>query len=344
MRLRKSLVMIVGFLGIFCGGHMTAHAQIFTDDFETGTLDNWVIGGRQAEGTNIADVVTRHGSLMGHLYKYSFTEINFSRQFDYQPALRFNFDLEVTAWSDPPPADNYYGSSEVRFSFYDSSEALLGFVRYATATTPYIFYIYQSDPTRHAIEIPADLLQHFSLDVNEILSHIDIDETEIATVSMLFNTYSSTRPYPAVTAELWVDNVSVICTDPWETAYNTLFDNQSDLERFRQYRDESLTKTTRGRLYTRLLYNRSEKALQVLLRNPELMMEAKHLIEANKGAVSEVLNGNEGVIYNTDEIVSFLKAYARKSPADLKLLAITVEKEMLRQQRQGEKFLGFRLK
>jgi hypothetical protein len=39
-----------------------------------------------------------------------------------------------------------------------------------------------------------------------------------------------------------------------------------------------------------------------------------------------------------------LKAYARKSPPGLKLLAIAVEKEMLRQQRQGEKFLGFRLK
>jgi hypothetical protein len=39
----------------------------------------------------------------------------------------------------------------------------------------------------------------------------------------------------------------------------------------------------------------------------------------------------------------FLKAYAKKSPPDMKLLAITVEKEMLRQQRQGEKFLGFRL-
>jgi hypothetical protein len=142
-------------------------------------------------------------------------------------------------------------------------------------------------------------------------------------------------------SELWSFTT---VSEGWEGAYDSLFRHPSDLTLLRQYRDEFLIKTIKGKLYTKLLYNRSEKALQVLLQNPELMMEAKHLIEANKGAVSEVLNGYEGVIYNTDEIVSFLKAYARKSPPDLKLLAIVVEKEMLRQQRQGEKFLGFRLK
>ena len=130
----------------------------------------------------------------------------------------------------------------------------------------------------------------------------------------------------------------------WGRAYNTLFDSPSDLELLRQYRDEFLIKTTKGKLYTKLLYNRSEKALQVLLANPELMMEAKHLIEANKDAVSDVLNGNEGVIYNTDEIVSFLKAYARKSPPGLKILANMIRSNMLTNQRQGKPFLGFGLK
>ena len=40
-------------------------ATVFTDDFESGTLDNWTIGGRQLAGPNIADVVTRYDSLMG---------------------------------------------------------------------------------------------------------------------------------------------------------------------------------------------------------------------------------------------------------------------------------------
>ena len=82
----------------------------------------------------------------------------------------------------------------------------------------------------------------------------------------------------------------------------------------------------------------------MLLANPKLMMEAKHLIEANKGAVSGVLNGYAGVIYNTDEIVSFLKAYARKSPPGLKLLANVVKRGVLIKQMQDKPFLGFTLK
>ena len=129
----------------------------------------------------------------------------------------------------------------------------------------------------------------------------------------------------------------------WEIAYSSLFDSPSDLEPLRQYRDEFLNKTPKGRLYTSLLYKRSEKALQVLLQNPELMMEANYLIDTNKDAVIQALNGNEGVIYNTDEIVSFLKAYARKSPPGLKLLANTIKWKMLIKQMQGEPFLGFTL-
>ena len=142
--------------------------------------------------------------------------------------------------------------------------------------------------------------------------------------------------------ETKIDYITV--SEGWGPAYDTLFRHPSDLTLLRQYRDEFLIKTTKGKLYTKLLYNLSEEALQVLLQNPELMMEAKHLIEANKGAVSEALNGYVGVIYNTDEIVSFLKAYAKKSPPDLKLLANLIRWEMLMKQKQGEPFLGFRLK
>ena len=130
----------------------------------------------------------------------------------------------------------------------------------------------------------------------------------------------------------------------WETAYSTLFDSSSELDLLRQYRDEILSKTTKGKMYKNLLYMNSEEALEVLLDNPELMLEAKYLIEANKDAVSEVLNGNEGVIYSTDEIVSFLDAYAKKSPPALKLLAYMVKRNMLMKQKQGQLFLGFELK
>ena len=96
-------------------------------------------------------------------------------------------------------------------------------------------------------------------------------------------------------------------------------------------------------MYTALIYLCSEEALEVLINNPELMLEAKYLIDANKDAVSEALIGNEGVIYNTDEIVSFLDAYAKKSPPDLKIFANVIKGRMLRKQQQGKLFLGFRV-
>jgi hypothetical protein len=100
--------------------------------------------------------------------------------------------------------------------------------------------------------------------------------------------------------------------DEWETTYDLLFDTQSDLDLLRRYRDEFLAKTPIGKWYTDILYESSDEALEVLLRNPGLMSQAKVLIEANRDAVLDVLNGNEGVIYNTDEIVDFLEAYAKK--------------------------------
>jgi hypothetical protein len=130
----------------------------------------------------------------------------------------------------------------------------------------------------------------------------------------------------------------------WGAAYEMLFDNSSDLELFRQYRDEFLIKSAKGKLYTKLLYKGSEEALGVLLDNLGLMLRAKKLIEANKDAVAEVVSGNTGVIYDTDAIVSFLDAYARKCPASLKLLVTAVKDEMLEKQKQGERFGGFELR
>ncbi len=129
----------------------------------------------------------------------------------------------------------------------------------------------------------------------------------------------------------------------WVGAYKTLFSDRSDLRLLRRYRDQFLTKTFRGRLFTNLLYRNSEEALQILLDNPYLMKKARHLIKTNRNAVIAALKGNKGTIYNTDEIVFFLAKFARKAPPDLRRLAIAVKREMVRKQRHGRKFLGFRL-
>lgn len=86
--------------------------------------------------------------------------------------------------------------------------------------------------------------------------------------------------------------IGTLPDDNWETAYETLFDQQYVLPLLRRYRDAVLATVPKGKLYTDLLYNSSQEALDVLLTNPALMWEAKALIKANKDEVSQVLKGN----------------------------------------------------
>jgi len=133
------------------------------------------------------------------------------------------------------------------------------------------------------------------------------------------------------------------CGNAWETAYGTLFESRSDLNLLRQYRDQFLSQTRKGRRYTRLLYKHSEEALKVLLDNPELMFDAAYLITVNRDAVSELMAGRRGVIGNTDEVLSFIEAFAKKSPPALRFWANLVRWEMGVRMRRGKPFLGFAL-
>jgi hypothetical protein len=185
-----------------------SHAALVSDDFESGDLNNWVIGGRQM-GTHTANVVTCDtGSQCGHLYQSgSFTEINMSQTFLFDPTDTFNFDMKVNVGTTTPPASNYYGISGVSFSFLDADDSMLGSVWYLASTTDYPFTNWV-DSTRSVNEITENVWHHFDLDTSSILSQISIDQSEIASTQVLFETYSSTWPYPTVTAELWVDNVN----------------------------------------------------------------------------------------------------------------------------------------
>ena len=130
----------------------------------------------------------------------------------------------------------------------------------------------------------------------------------------------------------------------WSAAYEVLFASASDLSLFRRYRDKVLKKTSPGGLYTKILYRYSAEALDVLLKNDDLMSRAKHIIAANRGAVVNVLSGREGVIGHTDDIISFLDAFAAKSPPALRQLAKMVKKQMEKKLRLGERFLRFKLR
>jgi len=196
--------------------------QPFTDDFESGNLNNWTIGGRQLYGTNIANVVNcGTGSMCGHLFHDSFTEINMYRDFLYDPndSGTFYFDLEVDVYSQAPPAANYYGMAGVVFSFLDTSGSALGDVRYVAATTNYPFTL--GTATSSVNQISENVMEHYELNVSDMLSQISIDETQVTDIRMLMVTYSSTAPYPYVSTELWIDNVSTTVVP--EPISSTLF-------------------------------------------------------------------------------------------------------------------------
>ena len=133
------------------------------------------------------------------------------------------------------------------------------------------------------------------------------------------------------------------CGGGWSLVYPTLVDTPADLTLLRRYRDEVMANSIRGRLYTRLLYYSSEEALKVLQDNPRLMTRAAQLIAVNTSAIQDVLNGDEGVLQNTDEIIAFLGAYARQSPAGLKFFANMVKSGMIRHKKLDRPFLGFKL-
>lgn len=196
-------------IGLVVVSFNVSAVTFFTDDFESGNLDNWTIGGRQL-GTHIAEVIVSDtGSLAGHLYQNgSFTEITMSRDFTFDPIDTFSFDLQVDVNSTPPPAQNYYGISGVAFRFLGSGDAILGSVWYLASTTDYPSNAWVS-PTTSVNIISENVWHHLALDIPDLLSQISINEADILKTQMLFETYSSTWPSPTVSAELWVDNVNV---------------------------------------------------------------------------------------------------------------------------------------
>jgi outer membrane protein assembly factor BamB len=130
-------------------------------------------------------------------------------------------------------------------------------------------------------------------------------------------------------------------TQYWASAYKDLFSRPTDLELFRKYRDKVLSKTADGQFYTKLLYENSEVALQVLLSNPELMAEARNLIDKNRDSIYKILNRKKVLFTNLKEIFSFMDKFSEKSPESLKTLARTVKESILEKHEQGKNLLGF---
>ena len=200
----KILLLIMAILATSASGD-----AIFSDDFESGTLDNWTIGGRQQGGVNIAEVVDRHGSQMAHVHhSETSTEITIEKIFDYDSGLEFSFDMEVIVASDMGPTSADYARGGVQFGFYDSSEENIGNVAYVLSTSSWLFDYDDSYPTLHYSDIGDGSLNSYTLDIQNVLSNIDVDPSSVASLNFYFYAYSSGSA-DTMSADVWVDNVTV---------------------------------------------------------------------------------------------------------------------------------------
>ncbi|MCD6174239.1 MAG: hypothetical protein J7K65_00540, partial [Planctomycetes bacterium] len=185
-----------------------SQAAIFQDDFESGTLDQWTIGGRQEGRESIAEVTSYQGSQMGHVYQDGATEINISKTLDYQSDLNFSFDMEIltyTGTSDPD--SDWYASAGANFYFLDSNFNELGHVKVGCATAIWPTDLLNAQPNKHVFQNDVGFA-HYSLNVEDLLSNITIDQNALAYVAIRFGAYAS-ADINNMNANVWVDNVVV---------------------------------------------------------------------------------------------------------------------------------------
>ena len=181
-----------------------AHAALI-DDFEHGTLDNWTIGGRQNFSWT-ADVVSKYGSLMGHVSKDGFTEVTVENLFDYSTDLSFKFDMEVRSYGGD--GNTFYGMGVVQFYFLNAVGDSIGAVTYGDASSNLQSNLGSTNDDYAYNAVTPNVLLHYSLTMNEIVSQLIIPQEEINQVKMLFRGYASGYS-SGMGGEVWFDNVSV---------------------------------------------------------------------------------------------------------------------------------------
>jgi hypothetical protein len=130
----------------------------------------------------------------------------------------------------------------------------------------------------------------------------------------------------------------------WLGSFYSQVVNPVQLALLRKYRDSYLKNSENGQRYTKKLYENSHDALAVLIKNPELIAEARELLQENMTAIEQVMDGGQPHLKNADEIIAYLDAFEDKAPEDLRELAQMVKNDMIEQRDKNEPFLGFKLK
>ena len=190
---------------------MTAgsYAAIFSDDFESGTLDKWTVEISENGRGALAEVVDQFGYHRAHLYKDGMYYSSITKIFDYRNDLAFSFDMQTQLYSEAPEPDSAWkANGGVIFYFLNGNQEELGRVYYRASTSNY------EDPywTEHS-ETHAFLLEEgfdsYQYHIQDILSYITIEESNLAYVKMGFMANDTGNMYN-MHADTWVDNVIVI--------------------------------------------------------------------------------------------------------------------------------------
>ncbi len=129
----------------------------------------------------------------------------------------------------------------------------------------------------------------------------------------------------------------------WFGLYKKADLGPSDVMQARSYRDTVLANSETGSVYTSILYENSDAALDVLMENPELAVSLGKIMRENRASIDEVLGGSDAALSNPEEVIVFLDEFADKAPKPLKDLAGMVKNDLLQRQSDGEKFFGFKV-
>ncbi|MHC5184578.1 MAG: DUF3466 family protein [Planctomycetota bacterium] len=217
--MRKSILLFTLSICVITAG---SQAVIFSDGFESGTLDQWTIGGPQLGRESIAEVVDLNSNPRAHLYQDGVGAIYIAKTFSYQNELNFSFDMEAQTYSEAPGSDStWYAASGVLFDFLDSSSNRLGSVFLGSMTSTWPIEQNEVVSDRHSIPVSGDL-SSYSVDVEDILSNIIIDMNELTHVNLEFFSYTSSNDYN-MNGHCWTDNV-VVTLEPGTVSTYTITD------------------------------------------------------------------------------------------------------------------------
>ncbi len=208
--LRRSVLLAASWAVLAAAAPSQTGGGTFHDDFESGVLDLavWATGGRDLSGTGVTDVVSRNGSLQGHVYHASFTEKYINKAFSYSPQLEIEFDAEMRSTDPGSPGWNFYAMAGFSISFYDDSWTYLGGQEYIHATDSG-YRASLGSSTFAVFYQPANTPTHYSFTMPQLLANVPgVVEGDVSWVSITFNSYCSWWNSSA-NGDVWFDNFEV---------------------------------------------------------------------------------------------------------------------------------------